>query len=252
MTEGKSSRQGRLPLLTSIVVVIVLAGAFGYTYLQSSSTIASENSTITSLQSSLAAASSTITSLNSKISSLSETIKNDESAIQAAQSKITQLQAQVAQDQATITTLQNQGAAQQSQIAQLQSQVQSLNAQISSLQNQVASLQSQLSNLQNLVSARDSVKMARWVINAYFNTWTYDVKVTNNNKFDVTLVQLTLIVVDDTGAQVASNTVTPQIIVPAGSSIITMISVNFPSNGAGVSTQAIVDTPYGRVTIGTV
>ena len=120
MTESSPSRQPKIPLIASIVVVIALAGTLGYTYLQSSSTIATENNTITSLKSSLVAANGTIGTLNSKIgaldsniASLSSTISNDMSTISADQSKISQLQSQIqtlntqaTQNQATISSLQ--------------------------------------------------------------------------------------------------------------------------------------------------
>ena len=142
--------------MISIGVVIVLAATFGYSYLQSSSTITGANNTITSLRGGLAAANSTIANLNSKVSSLSGTIKTDNSTIQEDQSKITQLLAQVAQDQTTITGLQNQVTTQQNQLSQLRSQIQSLNAQISSLENQMAPLLAQAQSLAAQVSSLQS------------------------------------------------------------------------------------------------
>ena len=155
MTESSPSRQPKIPLIASIVVVIALAGTLGYTYLQSSSTIATENNTITSLKSSLVAANGTIGTLNSKIgaldsniASLSSTISNDMSTISADQSKISQLQSQIqtlntqaTQNQATISSL-------QTEQKQLQAQVQTLSAEVASDQTKLSSLQAELSSLQ--------------------------------------------------------------------------------------------------------
>jgi len=155
MTESSPSRQPKIPLIASIVVVIALAGTLGYTYLQSSSTIATENNTITSLKSSLVAANGTIGTLNSKIgaldsniASLSSTISNDMSTISADQSKISQLQSQIqtlnteaTQNQGTISSL-------QTEQKQLQAQVQTLSAEVASDQTKLSSLQAELSSLQ--------------------------------------------------------------------------------------------------------
>jgi cob(I)alamin adenosyltransferase len=155
MTENTPSRQSRIPLIASIVVVIALAGTLGFTYLQSSSTIATDNNTMTSLRSSLVAANGTIVTLNSKIgalnsniSSLSNTISSDMSTISADQAKVSQLQSQIqtlntqaTQNQDTITSL-------QTQATQLQAMVLTLTAQVSSDQIQLSSLNAQLSELQ--------------------------------------------------------------------------------------------------------
>ncbi len=132
------------------------------------------------------------------------------------------------------------------------SALQSDKATQNSLSGQVNSLQANLTQLQNLISARDSIKILRWLGSQSGNTNTYQVKITNNNKFDVTLQQLTVSVVDTTGAQVASNTISSQIVVSAGNSVTTGISVNFPFNGSGVSVQAILITPFGRVLVGSI
>jgi hypothetical protein len=112
----------------------------------------------------------------------------------------------------------------------------------------------QASSLQNLTNAGASIKIVHW--EASYNSATlqalYEVKVTNGNSFDVTLSQLTISVVDNTGTQVAGNTLAPQAVITAGNSVTTEISVNFPANGAGHSVQAIITTPYGQVIIGSV
>ncbi len=110
----------------------------------------------------------------------------------------------------------------------------------------------QASSLQNLANAGAAIKIVHW--QASYNVGTlealYEVKITNGNSFDVTLTQLTISVVDNTGAQVSGNTLSSQAVITAGNSVTTEISVNFPANGAGHSVQAVITTPYGQVVIG--
>ncbi len=122
--------------------------------------------------------------------------------------------------------------------------------QTTSLQGQSSSLQSQVSSLQGLAKADASIKVVDWYGSQSGSTATFEVKVTNGNSFDVTLTQLTISVVDNTGAQVSGNTLAPQVIVAAGNSITTEISVTFPDSASGHSIQAILNTPYGQITIG--
>ncbi len=108
----------------------------------------------------------------------------------------------------------------------------------------------QASSLQNLSNAGASVKILDWQGSQSGSTATFEVKVTNGNSFDVTLVQLAISVVDGSGTQVAGNTVSPQVVIPAGNSVTTEVSVNFPDSAAGHSIQAIINTPYGHVNLG--
>jgi hypothetical protein len=108
----------------------------------------------------------------------------------------------------------------------------------------------QASTLQNLSSAGASLKIVNWQGSQSGGTATFEVKVTNGNSFDVTVVQLAISVVDGSGTQVAGNTISPQVLIPAGSSVTTEIRVNFPDSAAGHSIQAIINTPYGHVNLG--
>jgi hypothetical protein len=139
-----------------------------------------------------------------------------------------------------------------STISSLGGQVSSLQGQVGSLQSRLASLQTDLTRTQNLVSARSSIIVVEWLATPGDPTNGYQVRITNNNAFDVTLAQLTISVVDRSGVQVASNTIAPQITVPSGSSVSTQISVLFPNNAAGVSVNAIIQTPYGQVLVGSI
>lgn len=108
----------------------------------------------------------------------------------------------------------------------------------------------QASTLQNLSSASASLKIVNWQGSQSGGTATFEVKVTNGNSFDVTLVQLAISVVDGSGTQVSGNTISPQAVIPAGNSVTTEIMVNFPDSAAGHSIQAIINTPYGHVNLG--
>jgi hypothetical protein len=108
------------------------------------------------------------------------------------------------------------------------------------------------STLQSLANASASIKVVTWLGSQAAGQSTFEVRITNGNSFGVTLTQLTVSVVDNTGAQVSGNTIASQVVITAGNSRTTEISVAFPDNAAGVSIQAIMQTPYGPVTIGSV
>jgi Ca2+/Na+ antiporter len=106
-----------------------------------------------------------------------------------------------------------------------------------------------ISSLQNLANARASIKVVAWLSSSTDTTSTYQVRITNNNGYQVTLAQLTINVVDNSGNLVGSNTVAPQIVVTGSSSVSTSIIVS-PSGGAGASVSAIISTPYGQIIVG--
>ncbi|HEV2226159.1 MAG TPA: hypothetical protein VGR56_05065 [Nitrososphaerales archaeon] len=108
------------------------------------------------------------------------------------------------------------------------------------------------STLQSLANANASMKVVTWLGSQAAGQSTFEVRITNGNSFDVTLTQLTVSVVDNTGAQVSGNTIASQVVITAGNSRTTEISVAFPDNAAGVNIQAAIQTPYGHVTIGSV
>ncbi|HEV2139141.1 MAG TPA: hypothetical protein VGR53_09895 [Nitrososphaerales archaeon] len=145
-------------------------------------------------------------------------------------------QSSLASDSASISTLGN--------------QVSSLQGQVGSLQSHLAGVQANLTKTQNLDSARNSIGIIAWLASPGDTTNQYQVKITNNNAFAVTLSQLAINVVDRSGVQIASNTVAPQLTVAGGSSISTQISVVFPNNASGVNVNAIIQTPYGQIFVG--
>jgi LEA14-like dessication related protein len=105
--------------------------------------------------------------------------------------------------------------------------------------------------LQNLASARSLIKLVGWLSPTDNpDTNTYQVRITNNNDFDLTLTQLTINVVDGSGNQVASNTIAPQIVVQKGSSVTVAISVPLTSAGQGANIVAIIATPFGQLVFG--
>ena len=121
-----SASPSKLPLLSSIVVAALLAGALVYNYEASSSTIASEATSITSLNEQASSLSTRVSSLQGVVSSLNLNITNQISARNAVQSRLQTANAT---------------------IASLSTSVNSMATQLTSLSGQVSSLQSTL-NLQ--------------------------------------------------------------------------------------------------------
>ena len=120
---------------------------------------------------------------------------------------------------------------------------------LSSNSTSISSLSSQASYLQGQVQARSSISVVTWLASSSDTGNTYQVRVTNNNYFDITLTQLTLNVMDHGGNQVASNTIAPQIVVAAGASVTTTISIAPRSSSSGATISAIFSTPYGQITV---
>lgn len=135
-----------------------------------------------------------------------------------------------------------------------QPQTDRLSTKTNDLENQLATVQSQLSQLQNLNKARESIKVVRWALECslFSETCGYQVKVTNNNNFDVTIKQIVVSVVDSSGNQISSGTHTQSVSIGAGNSVTITVNVTARSSAAGVSAQVTLSTPYGDVVTGTI
>jgi|SRR2546428_1532486 len=136
-----------------ISVVVVLGGALGYYYLQSSNTISTLNQTISSQVQTISSQSNQLTQRNSLISSLNATIRTDTSKIAEDTSRIANLTSTVTTLQTRMISLVAKAAQQNTTIASLNNQIVSLNAQIGTAQSQISSLQAQVSQLQAQVTA---------------------------------------------------------------------------------------------------
>jgi hypothetical protein len=126
--------------------------------------------------------------------------------------------------------------------------ISSLTGQVLSQQSRIQSVESNLSTLQNLANARASLKITGWLA-ASDGTSSYQVKITNSNHFDVTLAQLTVNGLDNSGNIIASNTIAPRIVIAAGTSVSTTITLSSSSGSGGQTFSAIISTPYGQITL---
>ena len=120
-------------MIVFLVVLVVLVAAFGYSYVQSSNTIASLNQTVSSQSSHIGILDAQIATDESRISTLNSTVASLNSQVTVDEARISSLTAKDAQANATIATL-------NSQISTLNGQIATLTTQISALQTQVASL----------------------------------------------------------------------------------------------------------------
>jgi len=136
-----------------ITVVVVLGGAFGYYYVQSSNTISSLNQTISSQVQTISTQSLQLSQRNALISSLNATILTDTSKIANDTARIVNLTSTVTTLQTRMTSLVAKAAQQNTTIASLNNQIASLNAQIGTAQSQISSLQAQVSQLQAELTA---------------------------------------------------------------------------------------------------
>jgi hypothetical protein len=114
-----SGKPSKAPLIASVVVIVILAGAAGYIFVTSSATIASQAGSIGSLNGQVSAQGGSISSLTGVVSNQAGSI-----------SSLT------------------------GQVGSLNGQVNSLNGQVSSFQTEVASLDS---NITHQISARSAV-----------------------------------------------------------------------------------------------
>lgn len=121
-------------MVVLVLVIIVFAGLFAYTFVASSSTISGLNQTISSRNGLVAAQASTISYDTSQLSSL--------------QSQISTLQSQVTSDQAQVASLTSRLAIANSTVNSDSSEIATLNSQISTLNSQVSADQAQISTLQ--------------------------------------------------------------------------------------------------------
>lgn len=134
-----------------------------------------------------------------------------------------------------------------------QPQTDRLSVRTNDLENQLTTVQNQLSELQNLDKARDSIQVVRWFAECPDRTTCdYQVRVTNNNNFDVTSKQILISLVDNSGNQVSTGSYTTPVIIRPGNSVTITVNVTYPINTAGVSTEVTLVTPYGDVVIGTI
>jgi len=160
----KSGGIGRV--VASLVLIIILFGAFlGYYYSTSqqqlsdrAGTISSQSSTIAQQVASIASQSSTIQgqasqiqNQSSKISSLTATIATDDQKITTLNSNLNQATNQLNQAQSQIATLNSQIVADNGRIAALTAGYSKANGTITALKNNVTALQSQVATLSTQV-----------------------------------------------------------------------------------------------------
>ena len=144
----------RVLTVVLVVLIVLFAGLFAYTFVTSSSTISGLNRTVSTQ--------------SSQITQQASTIAYDANQISGLQSQVSTLQTQVSSDQAEVATLNSRLATANStistdagQIASLDSQISTLNSQISSDQSQIASLQAEESafvvGIENALSEPKSI-----------------------------------------------------------------------------------------------
>ena len=133
-----------------VIAIVALAGLFGFYYVNTSSTISMQNSTITSQSQSIQGDIAKIAADNSQIASLNGTISTDDSQIAA-------LNSQVSNDTAKIQSLTTGFTNANSTIATLQAQIASDTSKMEALTTQVNGLKSQVTGLQSAVAELTSV-----------------------------------------------------------------------------------------------
>ena len=169
------------------------------------------------------------------------------------QPQVQQLSGQVIDFQNTVASSQNRITSVQNELSQANSQLSQTRDQLTQAQSQLSQTQTQLSQLQNLNKVRDSINVVRWFADCPDSSnCNYQVRVTNNNNFDVTLKQILISLVDNSGNQVSTGSYTTPVIIRAGNSVTITVNVTYPSNTAGVSAEVTLATPYGDVVVGTV
>ncbi|TMQ00955.1 MAG: hypothetical protein E6K99_01455 [Thaumarchaeota archaeon] len=145
-----SASPSKLPLLSSIVVAALLAGALVYNYEASSSTIASEATSITSLNEQASSLSTRVSSLQGVVSSLNLNITNQISARNAVQSRLQTANATIASLSTSVNSMATQLTSLSGQVSSLQSTVSSQSSQVSSLQSTLnLQIEQTLTNNQN-------------------------------------------------------------------------------------------------------
>jgi len=152
--------RGRIITLVLVVIVILLAGEFVYTYEQDSSTISSLEQTVSSQSSMISSQLSQLDLDATKMSNLSATVTT-------LRGQVASLNSQADLDRAKITSLTsgfNQAngtaVALQSQVGNLNSQIANLDAQVATLNNQIAADQSELASLQLQIKLLESTLTA--------------------------------------------------------------------------------------------
>ncbi len=120
-------------LLTGVFAVVV-AGAFGYYYWQTTNTIAARNLTIATQQAQIA-------QLNSQIVGLQTDLATEKANSTSLLQQLTTTKGQLAAANAQILSKTGELTVSQSQVSILQSQITSLNSQVTTLQSEKADLQ---------------------------------------------------------------------------------------------------------------
>ncbi len=129
----QTSPPRRTPLIASVVVIVILAGAFGYFYVTATGTINSLNSSITSQQGVMSAQSQSINGLQSTVSSQSSSISVLQANVTAYEQLKIMLRQIISQDTAKIASLNATVAADAAQITSLNQQITTANDAISTL-----------------------------------------------------------------------------------------------------------------------
>jgi peptidoglycan hydrolase CwlO-like protein len=149
--------------IVSIALIIVIA-AFTVLYLQTSSRITNDDSTVSglkdqvaSLQSQLTSANSQVSSLGGQVSTLTNNVASDGSQITSLNSQLDSqigaLTQQLNNANSEISTLQGQST---SQFSTLQDQLNSLQGTLNSVQSQLTSTQGTVNALQSQINSEES------------------------------------------------------------------------------------------------
>lgn len=134
-----SEERLNLALILTIVLAVLISGAFGYYYYTSSKTITERNATIATMQTQVSQLSSQVSTQNSQITKL-------QSDLTAANASVSSLQTQLTSASTKESSTESSLAAANASISSLQSQLTTANGQVTTLQSQVTDLQ----NVNNL------------------------------------------------------------------------------------------------------
>jgi septal ring factor EnvC (AmiA/AmiB activator) len=155
--------------IISIALIIVVA-AFTVLYMQASSRITNNDSTVsdlkdqlTSQQSQLASANTQLASIGGQITTLTSNVASDSSQItslgnqlSSADSQIAAFTKQLNDADSEISALQGQNSSSSSQLATLQGQLSSLQDTLNSVQSQLTSTQGTVNSLQSQINSEES------------------------------------------------------------------------------------------------
>lgn len=139
----------RIPFLVISIILVITLMWFGLYYVQASSTIATDNATITSLTGRNTSLEAALIEANSRIVSLT-------TQLNAANTQISALREQLTAAKAQSSTLQTQLEESKTQARRLQANLETANTQITALQNQASSLQASLNTANSQITALQS------------------------------------------------------------------------------------------------